>query len=110
MEKKVYECEKCNFETKIKQAYEKHLESGKHKTGKNKIRSDKICPDKCELCNFKPYDNRSYIEHKFRFHATEEEKIEKLKYYCKYCDYLAHAESQFKTHTLTKKHKMMSDE
>ena len=49
---KEYRCEKCNFETNIKQAYEKHLETEKHKTGKNKVRFDKKYPDKCELCNF----------------------------------------------------------
>jgi len=43
-------CEKCNYETKNKHSYNKHIETILHMTGEKKIRSDKK-NNKCDECN-----------------------------------------------------------
>jgi hypothetical protein len=106
-EKKIYECEKCNFETNVKQAYKNHLETEKHKTGKIKTRSDKLYPEKCELCNYKPYSCAGYVQHKLQIHASIEEKKTQFKFYCEQCNFGTYNELFFNKHISTKKHKMM---
>jgi hypothetical protein len=85
------------------------LNTEKHKTGKNKVRFDKHYPEKCEDCDFRPYDNKSYIQHKLSFHASIEEKKSKFRYYCEKCNFGTYAEIHYNNHIVTIKHKAMSE-
>lgn len=102
-----YICKKCDYFTNAQSAYEKHLISGKHKTGKKSIRCDKKYPEKCEICDYKPKNNKSYIEHKLLYHSTIEERKKYYKFYCEKCNYGTVTESLYNKHIETKKHIQM---
>jgi hypothetical protein len=101
-----YKCVQCEFYTQIKTLYEKHLQTGKHITGKNSVRNDKKYPEKCEFCDYKPTNNRRYIQHKLIYHSTKEEKKDKFKFYCEKCNFGTYSEILYKKHTDSKKHIM----
>jgi len=102
-----YECEKCNYFTNAQSAYENHLITGKHKTGKNTTRCDKKFPEKCEICNYEPKTNKSYIEHNLLYHSTIDKRKEYYKYFCEKCNYGTLTESLYNRHLETKKHSQM---
>jgi hypothetical protein len=108
MEEKTYKCEKCNYGTNVKHAYEKHLETEKHKTGKCKTKSNKLYPEKCEKCGYVPYNNQSYVQHILKLHATIEEKKEKFKFYCEKCNYGTYYEKYYNKHLENKIHIMIT--
>ena len=66
MEINSYFCEKCNYITKRKSNYDRHLDSNKHKICMN----EKISQYKCKLC-YKSYDNfESLRRHLNRNHSS----------------------------------------
>jgi hypothetical protein len=87
MEGKEYYCEKCDYKTKVKHSYEIHLETEKHKTGKNKTRIDKKLKDKCPHCDFTCKKNLSMEQHILNKHASKKERKEQCRFYCEECDY-----------------------
>jgi hypothetical protein len=107
-DKNKYICEKCNFKCNSKISWNKHIETEKHKIGKNKIRSDKIYPCKCiisENCNFIATKKSHMDQHILMFHSTKEERKANYKYYCDYCDFGSLSEVAFNKHLLSNKHK-----
>jgi hypothetical protein len=105
---KTYACEKCNTICNSEKSWNKHIETNKHKTGKNKIRSDKIYPCKCtssENCNFIATKKSHMDQHILTFHSTKEERKVKYKYYCDICDFGSLSEVAFNKHLLSNKHK-----
>jgi len=74
-----------------------------------KIRNDKKYPEKCEKCDYRPNNNRRYIQHKLIYHTSKEEKKAEFKYYCAKCNYGTYSEILFNNHTMTKKHIMAVD-
>ena len=63
MEKKEYKyiCNKCEFYTNAKSAYNIHLITGKHIAGINTKRCDKKYPEKCPKCKYKPKSNTNFM-------------------------------------------------
>ena len=96
---KIYKCEKCNYSTKRKNDYTKHLKSKSH----NDLKIYKIY--KCELCNFKTTKKIDFNVHILYNHSTLEEKKQKFKYFCESCNFGTITEKVFETHKLTQKHK-----
>jgi len=109
MENKEYKfnCEKCKFYTNYKSEYKRHENTEKHKTGKKAVRSDKKYPEKCELCDYKPVNNKNYIRHKLTFHSTKEERKNEFAFYCEKCDFGTFEIGRYKTHLGSKKHNKM---
>jgi hypothetical protein len=104
---KIFECEKCNFATNAKQAYEKHLLTEKHKTGKRKTRTDKIRKDKCEECDYTSQSYASMERHVLNKHASIKERKEKFKYYCECCDFGTFRQEQYEKHISLLSHSRM---
>jgi hypothetical protein len=65
---KNYVCVKCNYETKYKSSYEKHINTEKHKTGKHKTRSDKK-DNRCDICRYELSSQRAMNKHKINKHS-----------------------------------------
>jgi hypothetical protein len=107
MQNKTYECEKCQFKTNISQAYEKHLETVKHKTGKNKTRCDKKLIDVCPDCGYTTKSNMSMTQHILNKHSTIKERKEKFKYYCELCDFGEFRQGTFNNHLSQSRHQRM---
>lgn len=104
-----YQCESCGFNTNYKSKWEIHISSELHKTGKKKIRSDKICIEKCPKCDYESKINTNMRQHILINHSTKEEREKEFTYYCKYCDYGTFAKSLYKIHKQTKKHKQIAE-
>lgn len=47
------------------------------------IRCDKKYPEKCEICNYEPKNNKSYIEHKLLYHSTIDERKTIINFFAK---------------------------
>ena len=99
-----FNCAKCNFSSNYKSAYDKHLTTELHKTGKRKIRSDMKEPLKCNQCNYKTKNTISYKKHVLNDHADKETRKKEFKYYCKYCDFGTFSQDTMNIHNNTKKH------
>ena len=99
-----FNCDKCNYHTNEKGRFIKHCNSGIHKNGVRKTRSDKKEIFKCKLCYFESKIYTNYKTHILNNHSTEEEKKNDFNYYCKYCKFGVMAQSLYKKHLLTKKH------
>jgi hypothetical protein len=97
-------CDQCNFFTNAKQAFDKHLNTNKHKIGKKATRSDKKYPEKCECCEYRPNSNRNYIQHKLTYHLDKEGKKKEFKFYCEKCDYGIYSDKLYEKHLNSKKH------
>lgn len=110
MDKKTYEynCVNCDFYTDIKQLYDRHINTNKHKNAGVITRNDKKYPEKCDQCNYKPTSNRSYIQHKLIYHSTKEEREKGFKFYCSNCDFGTYAKTFFDDHLNSEKHNKMS--
>jgi hypothetical protein len=102
-----YKCEKCELYTNAKSTYEKHLLSGKHKTGQRATRCDKKILDKCPKCEYTTNNIKNMELHLLNNHSTKEERKEKLKYYCELCDFGTFAKSLYDKHTNSEKHKLV---
>lgn len=102
-ENKKYICEKCNFNSKYKSSYDKHLNSVLHNTGIKKTRSDKKI-NKCETCEEIFASQNALKEHILNKHSDIKLKEENYKYYCKYCNIGSNSECIYRKHLLSKKH------
>jgi hypothetical protein len=99
-----YKCEKCKFYTNAKSAFNNHMITEKHMMGIKAKRCDKKYPEKCPECDYKPVDNKSYIQHTLNFHSSKTARKEKFKYFCEKCDFGTFSEILFNKHKTTKKH------
>lgn len=104
-----YNCDKCDFHTNALSLYEKHLLTGKHKTGKRTQRCDKKMPDKCPNCDYICVNNVIMKQHILNKHSTKDQREKEFKYYCKYCDYGSFAEMLYKKHLNSEKHKLINN-
>jgi hypothetical protein len=102
-----YQCKKCNYNCNTESQWKKHISTEKHKTGKSKIRSDKIYPCKCEKCEHIASCSGNLKQHILNFHSTKEERKIGYKYYCECCDYGTQAKKFYENHEKSKKHIML---
>ena len=102
-----YICENCNFKCNAESTWDIHCNTQKHKTGKNKKRSDFAGPHKCNKCKYESPNKINMLRHELKYHSTKEEREKGYKYYCKVCDYGTFSEDCFKKHKLTTKHEKM---
>lgn len=111
MDKSKYYCEKCNYSTNLKNSWKQHCETTLHKTGKRKVRKDKLDKEyKCEKCDYISKNKNNYLTHILNNHSTKEEKKKGFKYYCESCDFGVFVKSMFDKHLATNKHKMITFE
>jgi len=102
-----YNCEKCNYKTNLKYSWTQHCNTTLHKTGKRKVRKDRIQENyKCSKCNYITTNNNNYLTHILNNHSTKEEKKNKFKFYCETCDFGVFVKSAYDKHIKTKKHNM----
>lgn len=102
-----YNCEKCNYKTNLKYSWTQHCNTTLHKTGKRKVRKDRIQENyKCDKCNYITTNNNNYLTHILNNHSTKEERHGKFKFYCEICDFGVFVKSAFDKHIKTKKHNM----
>jgi hypothetical protein len=99
-----YVCEKCNFGSNVKIAYEVHLKTVKHITGKRKTRNDKKILDKCPDCEYTTKCYRSMMSHILNKHASTKERKEKFTYYCEYCNFGTFRLEHYEKHTISSSH------
>jgi hypothetical protein len=99
-----FNCEKCNYHNNSQAAYNNHLISSKHLTGKKATRCDKKSPEKCPHCNFVPKSYTNFMQHTLIYHSSKEERQEKFLFYCDKCDYGCFAIKSFNIHKESKKH------
>ena len=104
-----YRCNKCNFFTNYKSVWSRHINTELHKTGKKKIRSDKIRIDECPECDYKTKINTNMKQHILINHGTKEDREKEFTYYCKYCDYGTFSKPLYKIHKKSKRHKHIVD-
>ena len=90
-------CKLCNYETNHNQNWFVHIRSEKHLRNGNKKST------KCDLCNYESISHWNINIHKKTTHLPKEEK-EKLKYYCKVCDFVLLCPSYFNKHINGKHH------
>lgn len=99
-----YICEKCDYKCKFLCEWKKHCESGLHKTGERKKRSDYVEVEKCDKCNYKVQNKTMMKEHYLNEHGNKKERESEFKYYCKECDFGTFCEKRIEIHKKTKKH------
>lgn len=102
-----YKCKKCKYYTNYESKWEIHTSSELHKTGKKKIRSDKIVIEKCSDCDYKSRINTNMKQHILTKHGTKSDRENEFTYYCKYCDFGTFGKSSYKIHRQTKKHEQI---
>lgn len=103
-EPKKYICEKCNYETKFKCAYEKHLVSNKHLS----FEAGKKYKYSCEQCNFNTNLKQSYDRHlQSQTHMNNGVRVCKpctggleVSDQCPHCDYTSEASSAMRFHMI----------
>ena len=100
-----FKCEKCQYECNYKSAWEKHINTEIHKTGKRKIRSDYKEPFKCDKCNYNTKNIITYKKHILNEHSNKEAREKEFTYYCKYCDIGTFSKDTINAHNETEKHK-----
>jgi hypothetical protein len=105
IDKYTFKCEKCNFGTHYKQAFDRHNLTGKHING-HITRISKIPSElSCTICNNYKTDNTFNLQiHKLNNHSSQSERKEKYKYYCEICDFGVFSEASINNHIKTKKH------
>lgn len=101
----VYNCDKCNYKCKYKSQWVKHCESGLHKTGQRKKRSDYKGVYKCDKCVYETKNTTMFKQHKLNSHSTIEEREKGFKYYCKICDFGSFSKDIMNNHNNSDKHK-----
>lgn len=105
MSNKKYECKKCNFSCDFNSQWQKHIETELHKTGFKKKRSDIKELYKCTDCMYETKNVTMFTQHKLVKHGTKEERKQKCKYYCEYCDMGTFSKVMYETHINSNKHK-----
>jgi len=108
MEDNKYNCEKCPFSCNTKARWNAHINTTLHITGVKKKRSDYKEPLKCNSCNYETKNLTNLKMHELNNHASIEEKKNKFKYYCEYCDIGFFYENAISIHNKTLKHKYKS--
>lgn len=99
-----YICEKCQYGTNVKASYEKHLKTTLHLTGHKKSKK-KIDIHKCDKCEYKNEHKYNYMAHQLNVHGTKEERKNKFKYYCEFCDIGTFAKTIYNNHVGSIRHK-----
>jgi hypothetical protein len=102
-----YNCESCKFCTNSLTAWEKHEETGKHKSGgiKRKIRRDK--KEELVTCQFCDYEHKRYHcvkSHILNNHSTKEHRKKEYKYYCDKCDFGTFSNQRYDEHLICQNH------
>ena len=105
MEDYKFKCDKCNFKCKYNSQWLKHTESGLHKDGIKKKRSDIKEPYKCVRCIYETKNLYTYKQHILNEHGTIDEREKGFKYYCKKCDFGTFSKDIINNHNNTIKHK-----
>lgn len=101
-----YNCEKCDYHTNTESAWNIHINREKHKTGKNKRRSDAHEGSyKCEKCGYETLNYTVHLQHQLNNHSTIEERRLGYRYYCESCDYGAFYEEIINHHNKSEKHR-----
>lgn len=91
-------------------SYKKHYDNELHKTGKRKIRKDRLVENyKCNKCNYITTTKLNVKMHSLNNHSSKKEKKEGFKFYCEKCDLGVFTETSFKLHLETNKHRMKSE-
>lgn len=100
-----YICKQCDFTCQYKSAWEKHIITELHTTGKRKTRIDfkGIC--KCDKCDYKTRNQTTFKQHVLNEHSNILEREQSFKYYCKQCDYGTFSIDLYNKHNNTTKHK-----
>jgi hypothetical protein len=104
-----YQCIRCKFNTNYESLWNRHVNTEMHKTGKKKIRSDKICIEQCPECDYQSKINTNMRQHILNNHVSKEEKEKEFTYYCKYCDFGAFSKPLYTEHIKTKKHRQIKE-
>jgi hypothetical protein len=97
-DKKIFQCNICDYKTIKPSDWIKHIGSEKHKR-----RGEKKCK-KCEQCNIDFFSHWNLKHHILVTHSTKEER-ENQKYYCKECDQVFFCSQYMKKHMEGKRHK-----
>lgn len=97
-EKKIYNCEKCKYNTTSPSSWIKHIESMKH------ARNGEKKPITCSVCDYVGYTHWNLRMHILIKHSTIEER-RKNKYYCHDCDQIFFCPLYLKKHEESMKHK-----
>lgn len=104
-EKKIFKCEKCNLSFKHNFILMKHYETGLHKTGKRKTRSDKKEKMSCEVCeSFSTANETELKKHILKYHKTEEERMKEYDFYCVCCKVGFFNKDKYEKHKTLKSH------
>jgi hypothetical protein len=98
-----YYCIKCNFQTDKCHIYDKHLESIRHKSCKQRCKSD-MKKYKCENCEYENYNKNKYLNHLLNKHYTTAERIDKCNFYCRSCDVAVPVDTMLDSHFKSKTH------
>lgn len=98
-----YYCEKCNFRTDKCHIYDKHLESIRHKSCKQRSKSD-MKKYKCENCDYENYNKNKYLDHLLNIHYTTAERMDRCHFYCRSCDVAVPVDTMLDYHFKSKKH------
>ena len=99
-----FTCDKCNYKCKFESEWKKHLNTGLHKDGIRKKRSDFNETKKCELCEYKTQNKTVMKKHFLNEHASKKDREKDFKYYCSTCDFGTFCEKTINVHNNTKKH------
>jgi len=109
METVKYNCATCNFKTNYISAWEKHIETEKHKQSgiKRKTRRDKKVGNavKCQYCDYTHQNKTSLQSHILNNHAHKEERKKGIKYYCEKCDKGTFSKTRYTEHLQSQNHK-----
>jgi hypothetical protein len=103
-----YKCKLCKFYTNGNIAWDKHVETEKHKSGgvKRKIRCDKKIKTEieCPHCDYKNMYKICMKSHMLNNHSTKEERKNGFKHYCERCDYGTFSEKRYNDHIISQTH------
>ena len=93
-----YKCDKCHFECAFQSAWNKHIATELHITGKRKKKSNCKGPFKCNLCAYVTKNATTFRSHTLNEHSQKEERKENFKYYCDVCDFGTFSKDIMNTH------------
>jgi|688.fasta_scaffold485754_2 hypothetical protein len=99
-----YKCEQCKFFCNSESAWTTHINREKHINGKNKTRSDKKDPVKCDVCDYQTKNKTTMKQHILNEHSNIETREEQFKFYCKICNVGSFSVDLFNLHNNSKKH------
>lgn len=100
-----YICNTCYFRTDTKARWNAHINTGLHKNGKRKARSDIKEPQKCEYCGYTTKNKTTLKKHILNKHKNKEDRQKEFNFYCVGCDFGTFSKDSFETHCNSEKHK-----